>query len=182
MWSVPASAFSPPTRWPASRRCAPASSSRRVFAVCFVGAFQGSRSYGDLVVLVVFGLLGWTMKQYGWARAPLILGFVLGKLIEKYLFISVGRYQFEWLERPGVIAIFVLTALVLARPIVAALYGFVRRSGTPAAAALSAAAAPARPSFRGPERKMAASRAVAASATSAPPGCQSPAFSVRGYG
>jgi TctA family transporter len=110
-----------------------------VFAVCFVGAFQGSRSYGDLVVLVVFGLLGWTMKQYGWARAPLILGFVLGKLIEKYLFISVGRYQFEWLERPGVIAIFVLTALVLARPVVVALYGFIRHAGTPAPAALSAA-------------------------------------------
>ena len=81
-----------------------------VFAVCFVGAYQGSKSYGDLVVLVVFGILGWTMKRHGWARAPLILGFVLGKLIEKYLFISVGRYQFAWLERPGVIAIFSVTA------------------------------------------------------------------------
>lgn len=107
-----------------------------VFAVCFVGAFQGSRSYGDLVVLTVFGLIGWTMKQYGWARAPLILGFVLGKLIEKYLFISMGRYQFEWLERPGVIGIFVLTALVLARPLVTALYGLMK----PAPAALPAAA------------------------------------------
>jgi len=93
-----------------------------VFAVCFVGAYQGSVSYGDLVLLVVLGVLGWTMKRYGWARAPLILGFVLGKLIEKYLFISVGRYQFSWLERPGVIAIFALTALVLLWPLGAALY------------------------------------------------------------
>ena len=94
-----------------------------VLAVCFVGAYQGSKSYGDLVVLVAFGLLGWTMKRYGWARAPLILGFVLGKLIEKYLFISVGRYQFEWLQRPGVIAIFAVTALVLLWPLCAAVYG-----------------------------------------------------------
>ncbi len=93
-----------------------------VFAVCFVGAYQGSLSFGDLVVLVVFGLLGWIMKQYGWARAPLILGFILGKLIEKYLFISVGRYQFEWLQRPGVIAIFAVTAVVLASPLFKALY------------------------------------------------------------
>jgi len=93
-----------------------------VLAVCFVGAYQGSKSYGDLVVLVAFGLLGWTMKRHGWARAPLILGFVLGKLIEKYLFISMGRYQFEWLQRPGVIAIFALTALVLLWPLGAALY------------------------------------------------------------
>jgi TctA family transporter len=93
-----------------------------VLAVCFVGAYQGSKSYGDLVVLATFGLLGWMMKRYGWARAPLILGFVLGKLIEKYLFISVGRYQFEWLQRPGVIAIFALTALVLLWPLCAAFY------------------------------------------------------------
>jgi len=93
-----------------------------IFAICFIGAFQGSLSFGDLVVLVAFGLLGWVMKRHGWARAPLILGFILGKLIEKYLFISVGRYQFEWLERPGVIAIFAVTALVLVRPLVAALY------------------------------------------------------------
>src|SRR5215470_7027736 len=63
------------------------------------------------------------MKRYGWARAPLILGFVLGKLIEKYLFISIGRYQFEWLERPGVITIFALTALVLLWPLFALVYG-----------------------------------------------------------
>lgn len=93
-----------------------------VFAVCFVGAYQGSLSFGDLVVLVVFGLLGWIMKQHGWARAPLILGFILGKLIEKYLFISVGRYQFEWLQRPGVVVIFAITALVLASPLFTALY------------------------------------------------------------
>jgi len=45
-----------------------------VFAVCFVGAYQGSLSFGDLVLLVAFGLIGWAMKRYGWARAPLILG------------------------------------------------------------------------------------------------------------
>ncbi len=93
-----------------------------VFAVCFVGAYQGSLSFGDLVLLVAFGLMGWTMKRYGWARAPLILGFVLGKLIEKYLFISVARYQFEWLQRPGVIAIFAVTAVVLASPLFKAFY------------------------------------------------------------
>ena len=99
-----------------------------VLAICFIGAFQGSRSFGDLVSLIAFGMLGWVMKQFGWARAPLILGYILGKLIEKYLFISVGRYQFEWLERPAVMAIFALTALVLARPLIA----FVVRTMRPA--------------------------------------------------
>jgi len=115
-----------------------------VLAVCFVGAYQGSRSYGDLVVLVAFGLTGWTMKRFGWARAPLILGFVLGKLIEKYLFISVGRYQFEWLQRPGVIAIFAVIALVLASPLFGAIYRMWRPGQKPAPA--TAAETPATPS------------------------------------
>jgi putative tricarboxylic transport membrane protein len=88
-----------------------------VVAIGFVGAYQGSRSFGDLVVLLAIGALGWIMKRFGWARAPLILGFILGKLIEKYLFISIGRYGLEWLERPAVLAIFAATALILARPL-----------------------------------------------------------------
>lgn len=93
-----------------------------VFAICFVGAFQGSRSYGDLVTLIGFGIVGWFMKRYGWARAPLILGFILGKLIEKYLFISVGRYGFTWLERPLVIVVLCIAALVLLRPLAVSAY------------------------------------------------------------
>ncbi|HSP49009.1 MAG TPA: tripartite tricarboxylate transporter permease [Pseudolabrys sp.] len=95
-----------------------------VFAICFVGAFQGSRSYGDLVTLIGFGVVGWFMKRYGWARAPLILGFILGKLIEKYLFISVGRYGFSWLERPLVIVVLSIAVLVLCRPIVVSAYRY----------------------------------------------------------
>ncbi|MGH6886625.1 MAG: tripartite tricarboxylate transporter permease, partial [Geminicoccales bacterium] len=72
-----------------------------VVAVIYVGAFQGSRSWGDLYVLLIFGVIGWVMKRFGWPRPPLILGFVLGGIFERYLFISVERYGLEWLERPG---------------------------------------------------------------------------------
>lgn len=111
-----------------------------VFAVCFVGAYQGS--FGDLVVLVAFGLVGWLMKQHGFARAPLILGFILGKLIEKYLFISVGRYQFDWLTRPGVVVIFTVTGLVLLRPLVAQVVRM-RRAAPEAGPAPAAVSEPA---------------------------------------
>jgi TctA family transporter len=45
-----------------------------------------------------------------------VLGFVLGKLAETYLFISVARYGFAWLAQPLVIALIVLTVLVVAYP------------------------------------------------------------------
>jgi TctA family transporter len=114
-----------------------------VIAIGFVGAYQGSRSFGDLVVLLAFGAVGWTMKRFGWARAPLILGFILGKLIEKYLFISIGRYGLEWLERPAVLAIFTVTALILARPLLGVAVRRWRGAGeapTPPAATATVAA------------------------------------------
>ena len=37
------------------------------------------------------------MVRFGWPRPPLVLGFVLGRLAETYLFISVARYGFAWL-------------------------------------------------------------------------------------
>ncbi len=89
-----------------------------VLAVVFVGAFQGSRQWGDLYALLIFGALGWTMKRLRWPRPPLILGFVLGGLIENYMFISVTRYGADWLSRPWVMVIFAMTLYGILAPIV----------------------------------------------------------------
>jgi len=89
-----------------------------VLAVTFVGAFQGSRAWGDLYALLIFGALGWFMKRVRWPRPPLILGFVLGGLVERYLFISVNRYGVEWLTHPVVMVFGVLTIYGILRPVV----------------------------------------------------------------
>jgi TctA family transporter len=96
-----------------------------IMAVTFVGAFQGSRSWGDLYALLIFGLIGWTMKRLKWPRPPLILGLVLGVLIERYLAISTLRYGADWLTRPGVVLLLAASAWVMLSP----LYRIVRRKG-----------------------------------------------------
>lgn len=68
-----------------------------VLAITYIGAFQGSRQWGDIYALLIFGLIGWIMKRLRWPRPPLILGFVLGGLVERYMFISVERYGADWL-------------------------------------------------------------------------------------
>ncbi|MBO39870.1 MAG: hypothetical protein CMM75_11955 [Rhodospirillaceae bacterium] len=84
-----------------------------VLAVVFVGAFQGSRQWGDIWALLGFGLLGFIMKRLRWPRPPLVLGFVLGGLVERYMFISVERYGAQWTyditEFPVVVFMFILT-------------------------------------------------------------------------
>lgn len=88
-----------------------------VISIVYVGAFEGSHSWGDLFVLVIAGVLGWTMKRLKWARPPLILGLVLGVLIERYMSISFMRYDTEWMTRPGVIGLLCLSGLVFFNPL-----------------------------------------------------------------
>ncbi len=88
-----------------------------VLGVVYIGAFEVSRDWGDLYALLAFGVLGWVMKQLKWPRPPLILGFVLGDIFERYLFISVERYGAQWLARPLVLALFALALLGLMRPL-----------------------------------------------------------------
>ncbi len=89
-----------------------------ILAVLFVGAFQGRRDWGDLVILIVFGILGWVMKHRGWPRPPVILGVVLGGIIERYLWISTNRYGFDWTTNWLVIILFLVALAVLALPLI----------------------------------------------------------------
>ncbi len=89
-----------------------------VLAIVFLGAFQGHKSWVDLYMLLGFGALGWLMKRLRWPRPPLVLGFVLGGLIERYLFISIQRWEFEWLYRPVVVFILIITLLSILWPLI----------------------------------------------------------------
>jgi TctA family transporter len=88
-----------------------------VLSLIYIGAFEATRQWGDLYSLLFFGMLGWAMKHFKWPRPPLILGVVLGGILERYMFISIERYGVEWMRRPIVIGMFALSALTLLRPV-----------------------------------------------------------------
>jgi TctA family transporter len=79
-----------------------------IFFFILLGAFSVNRDPLDLVVVVAFGLLGYFMRLYGYPRPAMILGLVLGDLMEKYLYRSMASYGFTWLSRPAVVALLVL--------------------------------------------------------------------------
>ena len=89
-----------------------------VLSLIYIGAFEGTRQWGDLYSLLFFGLLGWGMKHLRWPRPPLVLGFILGKMLERYLFISIARYGTLWMLRPLVLIMFALTLASLLRPMI----------------------------------------------------------------
>jgi len=56
-----------------------------VFVLCVVGAFAITSRVFDIYVMLVFGLIGFVMRELKFNMAPLILGLVLGDLLEKNL-------------------------------------------------------------------------------------------------
>ena len=120
-----------------------------ILGVVFVGVYQASSSWGDLYALLLFGIFGWIMKHMGWPRPPMILGFVLGDLIERYMFISIQRYEFEWLSFPIVMILLVLTSIGLVRPTVKKyLERGAKKAGNPNyASTIRAACRPPKPSL-----------------------------------
>lgn len=85
-----------------------------MFIFILMGAFSVNRDPVDLLVVVAFGVLGYFMRRFAFPRPAMILGLVLGDLMEKYLYRSVASYGFSWLARPAVIALLLLASVSFA--------------------------------------------------------------------
>jgi TctA family transporter len=85
-----------------------------LIGVVTLAAYQTNQSMGDLLAVVVFGVLGVFMKHYGWPRPPILMALVLSKIVEKYLWLSVNTYGYRMLFRPQFIAIIAFMVIVIA--------------------------------------------------------------------
>ncbi|MBM0065570.1 tripartite tricarboxylate transporter permease [Alkalicoccobacillus gibsonii] len=84
-----------------------------LLVLLILGAFQSNFSWGDLIVFVVIGLLGYAMTILDWPRPPLLIGFVLALSAERYYWISIERYGWSWLSSPIVIILAIVILLLL---------------------------------------------------------------------
>jgi putative tricarboxylic transport membrane protein len=56
-----------------------------IFVLCAVGSFAIAGRLFDVWVMLAFGLAGYGLRHFGYPMAPLVLGIVLGDLLEKNL-------------------------------------------------------------------------------------------------
>jgi putative tricarboxylic transport membrane protein len=82
-----------------------------IFIFVLMGAFSVNRDPIDLLVVVVFGVIGYLMRRFGYPRPAMILGLVLGGLMETYLYRSMASYGFTWLARPSVVVLLSLATI-----------------------------------------------------------------------
>jgi putative tricarboxylic transport membrane protein len=91
-----------------------------LFFAC-LGAYASNLDPFDIALLLVFGLLGVLMRRFGLPVLPLILGVILGPIMEtklrEALTISGGDLSALWSE-PLAVVIYVLVAILLVVPAV----------------------------------------------------------------
>jgi putative tricarboxylic transport membrane protein len=56
-----------------------------VFTLCVVGAFAIQARTFDIGVMIVFGIIGYYMREMDYPVAPLVLGIILGDILDKNL-------------------------------------------------------------------------------------------------
>ena len=85
-----------------------------VFVLCVVGAFAITSRVFDIYVMLFFGLVGFIMRELKFNMAPLILGLVLGDLLEKNLtrgLVLSGGSIVPFFTRPVCMVLATLTIL-----------------------------------------------------------------------
>ncbi|MBS0660602.1 MAG: tripartite tricarboxylate transporter permease [Verrucomicrobia bacterium] len=56
-----------------------------ILMFCCIGIYSVNNQYQDVLAIALFGLVGYGFIKFGFEPAPLLLGFVLGKLMEEKL-------------------------------------------------------------------------------------------------
>ena len=95
-----------------------------ILMFCIVGVFASGNAVFDVFVMVLFGVLGYLMRKFGYEPAPLVLAFVLGPMLEnnlrKSLILSHGDFAI-FISRPISAVCLVLAFAALVAPLLPAL-------------------------------------------------------------
>ena len=91
-----------------------------IVLLCLVGVYSVNSSYVDLAVLIVFGVVGYVLRDIGYSPAPLVLALVIGPMMETALRQSLMTSQGDisaLFMRPISGTLYVATILVFLAPL-----------------------------------------------------------------
>ena len=68
-----------------------------VIVCCFVGSYCANNNVLDILIMVIFGVVGYIMKKYKYPLAPMVVGFILAPMLELYLRRSLMKTDGQWM-------------------------------------------------------------------------------------
>jgi putative tricarboxylic transport membrane protein len=90
-----------------------------ILLFCLIGSYTIANSVADMVIMIVFGFVGYLMKKCEYEMAPLVMGLVMGPLMEKTFRTSMLMSRGSpaiFFRRPISLVLLVLALLVLISP------------------------------------------------------------------
>jgi putative tricarboxylic transport membrane protein len=97
-----------------------------VFAIIVFGVFAIDYSMSGLAIALLAGIFGLILLKLDYPPVPLVLGLILGPMLERNIRRTMIQSQGDLLvfvERPIALALFILTILVIALPIIRKMMG-----------------------------------------------------------
>ncbi|TKG72806.1 tripartite tricarboxylate transporter permease [Prauserella endophytica] len=86
-----------------------------IASLCFVGVYSLRGNFFDVLLMVAFGLIGYLMRRSGYPLTSLLLGVVLGPMLEdnlrRALLVSRGDWSVFW---SSPVTVILLTTIVVA--------------------------------------------------------------------
>jgi putative tricarboxylic transport membrane protein len=91
-----------------------------ILLFCLVGAYSLNNSVVDVLIMILFGFLGYLFKKFRYEGAPFVLAFILGPLLEnalrQSLIISNGSFWI-FFSRPLSAVLMVVSTFLLVSPV-----------------------------------------------------------------
>jgi len=86
-----------------------------ILLFCLIGAYSINNNIVEVIIMVIFGVVGYIMRKFDYEEAPLVLAFILGPLLETNfrhsLIMSDGSLSI-FFERPISLVAIVISALL----------------------------------------------------------------------
>lgn len=85
-----------------------------VFAFSVIGAYSLAQSMLDVYIALIFGVIGYLFRRFGFAVAPVAIGLILGEMVETNLQNSLKMFEGQWWQIPmqPLAAVFLILAVL----------------------------------------------------------------------
>jgi putative tricarboxylic transport membrane protein len=86
-----------------------------ILLFCLIGSFSLNNNIYDVVIMVIFGIVGYILRKFEYEEAPLVLAFILGPIMEtafrRSLIMSDGKFSIFWARPISAVALIIAVLL-----------------------------------------------------------------------
>jgi putative tricarboxylic transport membrane protein len=87
-----------------------------ILLFCLIGSYSVNNSVMEVIIMILFGFVGYTLRKFDYEEAPLVLAFILGPMLERNfrqsLIMSDGSLSI-FVQRPISAAALIISVLLL---------------------------------------------------------------------